>query len=130
MCQCQLSSPELASGAAMPPCAATVCERVGKTLESTATLRFARASSSAARMPEPPAPTTIASNFRIVNVTVSAPQDLHRPAEIGGNEEDSDDLQAEPKAVVPGVVHHDVAHAHPGVPSQADREEQRRDAQP
>ena len=64
MCQCQLSSAELASGAAMPPCAATVCERVGNTLESTATLRSARASSSAARMPEPPAPTTIASNLR------------------------------------------------------------------
>ena len=41
MCQCQLSSVELASGAAMPPCAATVCERVGKTLLSTATFRFA-----------------------------------------------------------------------------------------
>ena len=41
MCQCQLSSVELASGAAMPPCAATVCERVGKTLVSTATFKFA-----------------------------------------------------------------------------------------
>ena len=47
----------------MPPCAATVCERVGKTLVSTATRRPARASSSAARSPDPPAPTTIASNF-------------------------------------------------------------------
>src|ERR1041384_5915792 len=56
MCQCQLSSVELASGAAIPPCAATVCERVGNTLESTATRKSARASSSAARIPEPPGP--------------------------------------------------------------------------
>src|ERR1700710_2369033 len=32
MCQRQSSSPMLPSAAAMPPCAATVCERVGKTL--------------------------------------------------------------------------------------------------
>jgi hypothetical protein len=36
-------------------------ERVGKTLDSTATLRPARASCSDARMPEPPAPTISAS---------------------------------------------------------------------
>lgn len=46
----------------MPPWAATVCERVGNTLESTATLRPARASCSEARMPEPPAPTMTTSN--------------------------------------------------------------------
>ena len=38
MCQYQLSSLMLPSEAPMPPCAATVCERVGNTLESTATL--------------------------------------------------------------------------------------------
>src|SRR5262249_568555 len=32
MCQRQSSSPILPSAAAMPPCAATVCERVGNTL--------------------------------------------------------------------------------------------------
>ena len=32
MCQSQLSSDMLPSAAPMPPCAATVCERVGKTL--------------------------------------------------------------------------------------------------
>ena len=48
----------------MPPCAATVCERVGNTLDSTATLRPARASCSEARMPEPPAPTMTTSNLR------------------------------------------------------------------
>jgi hypothetical protein len=39
MCQCQWSSSELPSEAATPPCAATVCERVGKTLDSTAVFR-------------------------------------------------------------------------------------------
>ena len=47
-------------------CAATVCDRVGKTFESTATLRPARASCSEARMPEPPAPTMTTSNLRLV----------------------------------------------------------------
>src|SRR5882762_382815 len=98
MCQCQLSSPELASGAAMPPCAATVWERVGKTLESTATFRLARASSSAARMPEPPAPTTIASNLRTGSVTstscesCSSPEDLDGPAQVGGEQKQAGNL--------------------------------------
>ncbi len=56
----------LPSEADTPPCAATVCERVGKTLESEATFRPARESSSAARMPEPPAPTMTTSNLRVV----------------------------------------------------------------
>jgi hypothetical protein len=64
MCQSQLSSPMLPSAAPTPPCAATVCERVGKTFERTATLSPASASSSEARMPEPPAPTITASNLR------------------------------------------------------------------
>ena len=45
MCQCQWSSPMLPSAAPTPPCAATVCERVGNTLESAATLRPALESS-------------------------------------------------------------------------------------
>ncbi len=49
----------------MPPCAATVCERVGKTFDSTATLRPARASRSDACMPEPPAPTITTSKRRV-----------------------------------------------------------------
>ena len=65
MCQCQLSSPMLPRDAPTPPCAATVWERVGNTLESTATLRPAVDSCNAARSPEPPAPTTTASNLRI-----------------------------------------------------------------
>ena len=56
----------------MPPCAATVCERVGNTLESTATLRPASESCSEARMPEPPAPTITTSNLRLVSEAVPA----------------------------------------------------------
>src|SRR5205807_370168 len=130
MCQCQLSSVELASGAAMPPCAATVCERVGNTLLSTAVFRPARASSSAARMPEPPAPTTIASKRRVFIAILSAPQDLHRPAEVEGDCDDRDHLQRQPQAIVLDVVHQDVAHADPRMPAEADGEEQRRDAHP
>src|SRR3954469_20742647 len=130
MCQCQLSSVELASGAAIPPCAATVCERVGTTLLSTAVFRPARASSSAARMPEPPAPTTIASKRRVFSAILSAPQDLHRPAEIAGDHDDRDHLQREPQAIVLDVVHEYVAHADPRMPAEADGEEQRRDAHP
>ena len=48
----------------MPPCAATVCERVGKTLDNTATFKPARANCKDARMPEPPAPTMTTSNLR------------------------------------------------------------------
>ncbi len=39
MCQRQSSLPILPSAAAMPPCAATVCERVGKTLVMQAVLQ-------------------------------------------------------------------------------------------
>ena len=39
MCHCQLSGPIFCSDAAMPPCAATVCERVGNTLVMQAVLK-------------------------------------------------------------------------------------------
>ena len=39
MCQRQSSGPMLPSEAEMPPCAATVCERVGNTLEMQAVLQ-------------------------------------------------------------------------------------------
>ena len=45
----------------MPPCAATVCERVGNTLVMHAVFRPASAQPIVARKPEPPAPTTTAS---------------------------------------------------------------------
>jgi hypothetical protein len=45
----------------MPPWAATVCDRVGKSLEMQAVLNPASARPKAARRPAPPAPTTTAS---------------------------------------------------------------------
>ena len=65
MCQCQLSGSSLPREAETPPCAATVCERVGNTLDNTATCRLASASCSAARSPEPPAPTGVALTFEV-----------------------------------------------------------------
>ena len=61
MCQRQSSSPMLPSAAAMPPCAATVCERVGNTLVMQAVRRPASAQPTTARRPEPPAPITTTS---------------------------------------------------------------------
>ena len=46
----------------MPPCAATVCERVGNTFVTQAVRKPACAMPTAARRPEPPAPTTTTSN--------------------------------------------------------------------
>merc|ERR1711963_1048323 len=51
----------LPRAALMPPCAATVWLRVGKSLEIQAVLKPASARPKAARRPEPPAPTTSAS---------------------------------------------------------------------
>ena len=45
----------------MPPWAATVCERVGNTLEMQAVFSPACEAPSAARSPAPPAPTTTTS---------------------------------------------------------------------
>jgi hypothetical protein len=47
--------------ALIPPCAATVCERVGKSLVIQAVLNPASARPNAALNPAPPAPTTMAS---------------------------------------------------------------------
>src|SRR6476659_1552136 len=106
MCQCQMSSVELASGAAMPPCAATVCERVGKTLVKTATFRFARASSNAARMPEPPAPTTSASNLRMGMLIATG---SGRSSHVHREQQERADLHREPQPVGLDVIHKDVA---------------------
>lgn len=54
----------LPSAALMPPCAATVCDRVGNSLVMQAVFRPASARPNAARRPAPPAPTTIASSAR------------------------------------------------------------------
>ena len=61
MCQRQSSGPILPSAAAMPPWAATVCERVGNTLEMQAVRKPASLAPTTARKPEPPAPTTTTS---------------------------------------------------------------------
>ena len=61
MCQRQSSSPILPSAAAMPPCAATVCERVGNTLVMQAVRSPASLQPTTARKPAPPAPTTTTS---------------------------------------------------------------------
>ncbi|GJE71782.1 hypothetical protein CHKEEEPN_3331 [Methylorubrum podarium] len=57
MCQRQSSGPMLPSEAEMPPCAATVCERVGKTFVMQAVRRPAWEQPTVARRPAPPAPT-------------------------------------------------------------------------
>src|SRR5437764_1669290 len=79
MCQSQLSSDMLPSAAPMPPWAATVCERVGKTFDRTATERPASASCSEARIPAPPAPTTMASNLRTGNPALTGGPPRLRP---------------------------------------------------
>src|SRR6218665_938952 len=62
MCHCQLSGPIFCKDAAMPPCAATVWLRVGKTLVMQAVLKPCSAMPRVARRPAPPAPTTTTSN--------------------------------------------------------------------
>src|SRR6476646_8284072 len=107
MCHSQLSSDMLPSDAPMPPCAATVCDRVGNTFESTAPLKPASASCSDARMPAPPAPTISASKRRVCSFiggtsarrrSRPAPQHLHRPAAVGNQHADDDDLQRQTDA--------------------------------
>jgi len=61
MCQRQSSGPMLPSAALMPPCAATVWLRVGKTLVRQAVDRPSAAMPKVARKPAPPAPTTTTS---------------------------------------------------------------------
>src|SRR6185436_18148067 len=95
MCQSQLSSPMLPSAAPMPPCAATVCERVGNTFDRTATRSPACASSSEARMPAPPAPTITASKRRTGRVISVSPQDGGRPHEVEEQHEAHGELRAE-----------------------------------
>src|SRR4051812_10724515 len=119
MCQYQLSSVMLPREAPMPPCAATVCDGVGKTLDSTATLRPASASCSEACMPEPPAPTITASKRRdgmeVLNAMSHLPQNLRGPAGTADQPKDGGDLQRKPQSDRLDVIHPDVAHADPGV---------------
>src|SRR5258705_10169394 len=130
MCHSHESSPMSPSAAPIPPCAATVCERVGKTLESTATLKPASASCSAARRPAPPAPTTTASKLRLATVTLDSPEDLHRPAGAADEPQYGRDLQRQARSRMVDVIHPDVAHADPRVEQHARDEEEGREAHP
>ena len=78
MCQRQSSRPIFPRAAAMPPCAATVCERVGNTLVTQAVLSPASAQPSVARSPAPPAPMTTTSKEWVS--TIGAPVHTRRPA--------------------------------------------------
>src|SRR3954469_6098381 len=119
----------LPSEAPMPPWAATVCERVGNTLESTATFRPARASCSEARMPEPPAPTMTTSNLRLEieeeeKLTSQSPEHLNRPAGTADQPHQREHLQRQLDADVLHVAHQHVAHADPhGVGERDDHDE-------
>ena len=62
MCQRQSSSPMLPSAALIPPWAATVWLRVGKTLVMQAVFSPFAAMPMVARRPAPPAPTTTTSS--------------------------------------------------------------------
>src|SRR6476620_9336500 len=116
MCQCQLSGSSLPSEAETPPCAATVCERVGNTLDRTATRRLASASSSAARMPEPPAPTTIASNCLVaIAIRSRSPEYLQDPHAIRDEREDHEHVKHQAQTAVLDVIHEDIAHADPSM---------------
>src|SRR5256885_2043860 len=130
MCHSQESSPMLPSAAPIPPWAATVCERVGNTFESTARLKPASDSCSAARRPAPPAPTTTTSKLRFARATSGSPEDLHRPACAADEPCDRRDLERQAHAGVLDVIHPDIAHADPGVDQHARDEEEGREAHP
>src|ERR1700742_154267 len=116
----------LPSEAPTPPWAATVCERVGNTFESTATLRPARASCSEARMPEPPAPTMTTSNLRLVIWSLvyavikssEPPEHLNGPTRATDKPDDGENLAHQADDGRLDVVHPDVAHADPDVIEQ------------
>src|SRR4029079_2120268 len=130
MCQSQLSSPMLPSAAPMPPCAATVCERVGNTLERTATRSPACAASSEARIPAPPAPTITASNLRTGIVMSASPQDARRPHEVEEEHERDGEFRGEAHRRGLHVIHDDVAHADPRVIEERGDEEHRPHLEP
>src|SRR5258705_4235434 len=116
MRQCQLSSPSLPSDAATPPCAATVCERVGNTFDNTATFRLASARCSAARIPDPPAPTTTASNCLFaIAMYLYTPQNLCGPSRVDDQRRYYEAVKRQTHPTMLYVVHDDVPHADPCV---------------
>src|SRR5882724_2087310 len=110
----------LPSDAPMPPCAATVCERVGNTFDSTTTFRPAIASCSEARMPAPPEPMITTSNLRCATderreLTLKPPQHLNRPSRTADQPHDGEHLQRKTRHNRVHVIHEHVAHADPHV---------------
>src|SRR3977135_930521 len=95
MCHSHESSPMLPSAAPIPPCAATVCERVGNTLQSTATLTPRSDSCAGARGPAPPAPPTTASKLRLATATLDSPENLHRPYRVVGERQKDQNFERE-----------------------------------
>src|SRR6201988_2381247 len=126
----------LPSEAPMPPWAATVCDRVGNTLDSTQTDRPARASCSDARIPEPPAPTMTTSNLRrgreflIAAILLHSPENLRSVARTCEQPEDRQRLQDEARANGLHVVHPDVADTHPCVIEQREKRDERGEFHP
>src|SRR5882757_1914299 len=128
MCHSHWSSVMLPSDAPIPPWAATVCDRVGKTLDRTATLSPAWASCRAQRMPAPPAPTITASKRRRPIATMSdLPENLHCPDQAGGQPDDGPELKHQPDSGGTDVVHPNIAHSDPGVIRKRDERDQRCD---
>src|SRR5437016_12048856 len=130
MCHSQLSSDMLPSDAPIPPCAATVCDRVGKTFDSTATDKPASASCNDARIPAPPAPTMTASKCitgKLLAITLAGgshgpPQYLDRPSCVRDQHANDDHLHREAPSGGLHVIHCDIADAHPRVEKQRDHE--------
>src|SRR5690606_35651813 len=123
MCQYQLSSAMLPNDAPMPPWAATVWERVGNTLDSTATFRPASASCSDARMPAPPDPTMTASKRRdgrvfLIATNLHSPQNLQGPGSACEQPCDGGYLQGQAQSYRLNVIHPDIAHPDPGMIDQ------------
>src|SRR6266404_10002453 len=114
----------LPSDAPMPPWAATVCERVGNTFDSTQTERPARASCSEARIPEPPAPTITTSKrrrgreFLIAAILLHSPENLRSVACTPEQPDNRQRLEEQTEARGLDVVHPDVADANPRVIEQ------------
>src|SRR5690606_205467 len=136
MCHCQLSSPMLPSAAEMPPCAATVWERVGKTLVTQAVFRPFCARPKVARRPAPPAPTTttsyLCSMILYAEVIGSARQrdacDREQRCESAdGAEEVHKQLERDPGATSVHVVLDDHLETELGMPEQRDRERGQQD---
>src|SRR5690606_34916471 len=82
----------LPSAAEMPPCAATVCERVGNTLVMHAVFRPLWARPNVARNPAPPAPTTIMSYLCSVILYAGLTEDAVMSASGGARGDDHGDM--------------------------------------